>query len=137
MAKYTKDDIFQGLRSCLAQVLEIEENEINLKDSLVNDLGVDSLDFLDLVFRIETTFKIKLKRGEIEGLARDITGAEGFEINGVITPQGISALQQALPEVPQDRFKDNLRVAEIPTLFTVETFVKLVETKLEGDNHAS
>ncbi len=133
MTEMNHEKIINEVKGCLAQVLEIEGAEINIDDSLINDLGVDSLDFLDLIFRLESTFNIKLRRGEIEGMAREITGTDGFEQDGVITSAGLTALQQALPEVPQDRFREGVRVAEIPTLFTVGTFVRLVESKLGGN----
>jgi hypothetical protein len=49
----------------------------------------------------------------------------------VLTTHGLTRLREALPEVPADRFREDLTVREIPTLFTVETFVNLVVKLLE------
>lgn len=128
---FNHDEVIEKVKGCLAQVLDKDQSEIGVDDSLINDLGVDSLDFLDLIFRLESAFGIRLKRGEIEGTARELADKEGFEQDGVITPAGLTALQQALPEVPKERFIEGLKVNEIATLFTVRTFVRLVENNLE------
>ena len=49
-----------------------------------------------------------------------------FQQNGVVTEAGMARLREFLSEVPEDRFDPRLKVADIPRLFTAETFCKVV-----------
>ena len=119
-------DVYPKVREIVADVLVIDEDEVSLNSRLIADLGAESIDFLDLVFQLEKEFKIKIPRGQLEKNARgDLPEAE-FEKGGVLTSQGLVALQNYLSEIPADQFKANMKVNEIPMLFTVETFCKLV-----------
>ncbi len=120
------ESIYPKVKVILADVLAIDEDDIELNKSLIKDLDAESIDFLDLVFRLEREFKIKIPRGQIEKEARGTLSDAEFEQNGVITEAGIVALKQYLSEVPEERFKSGLKVSEIPTLFTVATLCQLV-----------
>ena len=98
---------------------------------------IESIDLLDLAFRLEREFKIKIPRGQIEKDARAGLSAEEFENRGQVTEQGLAALREYLAEVPEERFSPKLRVAEIPTLFTVETFCRVVARALDRKDAAS
>ncbi|MBN9230613.1 MAG: acyl carrier protein [Legionella sp. 40-6] len=119
-------DVYPKVREIIADVLVIDEDEILQNSRLIADLGAESIDFLDLVFQLEKEFKIKIPRGQLEKNARGTLAEEEFEKGGVITPQGLEALRSYLSEVPDDQFKSGMKVNEIPMLFTVETFCKLV-----------
>jgi acyl carrier protein len=119
-------DVYPKVREIVADVLVIEEDEISKNSRLIGDLGAESIDFLDLVFQLEKEFKIKIPRGQLEKNARGDLAENEFEKGGVLTPQGLGALQNYLSEIPADQFKANMKVNEIPMLFTVETFCKLV-----------
>jgi acyl carrier protein len=118
--------IYPKVADIVADVLAVDKSEITPESSLINDLGAESIDFLDLVFRLERAFNVKIPRGQIEKEARDNLSDEEFEQGGVISEKGIAALKKFLSEVPEQRFKANLKVMEIPTLFTVTTLCKLV-----------
>lgn len=119
-------DVYPKVREIIADVLVIDEDEILQNSRLIADLGAESIDFLDLVFQLEKEFKIKIPRGQLEKNARGTLAEEEFEKGGVITAQGLEALRNYLSEVPGDQFKSGMKVNEIPMLFTVETFCKLV-----------
>ncbi len=118
--------VYPKVREIIADVLVIDEDEVALNSRLIADLGAESIDFLDLVFQLEKEFKIKIPRGQLEKNARGNLAEEEFEKGGVLTAQGLTALQNYLSEVSADQFKANMKVNEIPMLFTVETFCKLV-----------
>ena len=85
-----------------------------------------------MVFQLEKEFAIKIPRGQLEKNARgDLSEAE-FEQNGALTEKGLVALKNYLSEVPSEYFKANIKTNEIPTLFTVKTFCKLVESALNA-----
>ena len=118
------------VRAIIGEALGADEEEVELKTRLIEELDAESLDFLDIVFRLERSFGIKIPQGEIEGSARGGLPDGEFEENGMITPKGLEALQQAMPEVDPIYFKDGLAVKDIPRLFTVETFYNIVLAKL-------
>lgn len=118
--------IYPRVKVIVADVLAIDESEVEPNGSLINDYGGESIDFLDLVYRLEREFKVKIPRGQIEKEARGALEDEAFAENGKLTEQGMVQLREYLAEVPAERFKDGMSVAAIPTLFTVETFCKLV-----------
>ena len=118
--------VFPEVRKIIADVLVIEEDEITQNSRLITDLGAESIDFLDLVFQLEKEFKIKIPRGQLEKNARGDLAEDEFEQGGVLTEKGLQALKSYLSEVPENQFKANMKVNEIPMLFTVETFCKLV-----------
>ncbi|MEM7697500.1 MAG: acyl carrier protein, partial [Verrucomicrobiota bacterium] len=92
----------------------------------INDLDAESIDFLDIVFRLEREFGVKIPRGKAVEEARGDLSEEEFEDGGVVTEAGVAALKSYMDEVPADRFPDPLKAAEIPKLFTTETFCKMV-----------
>ncbi len=120
------ENVYPKVREIIADVLVIDEEEVQLNRRLIADLGAESIDFLDLVFQLEKEFSIKIPRGQLEKNARGDLAEEEFEKGGVLTPAGMTALKNYLSEVPEDQFKANLKVNEIPMLFTVETFCKLI-----------
>ena len=125
-------EIFNKVRDIIVDVLVIDASEVQATSRLIADLGAESIDFLDLVFQLEKEFAIKIPRGQLEKNARgDLSEAE-FEQNGVLTEKGLQALKTYLSEVPQEYFKDNMKTNEIPTLFTIETFCKLVDAAIKA-----
>ena len=129
MADITQQDIdavFPKVAATVADALGCDEDDVKRDSSLINDLGAESIDFLDLVFRLEGAFKIKIPRGKIVEDSRGALSEAEFEQKGVVTERGLAQLRAFLAEVPADRFRTPLKVAEIPRLFTAETFCKLV-----------
>jgi acyl carrier protein len=125
------DSIYPKVREIVADVLAIEEAEIERDGSLIDDYGAESIDFLDLVYRLEREFKVKIPRGQIEEDVRAAMGNADFERDGRVTDEGLVQLRQYLSEVPEERFQPNMPVNLIPTLFTAETFCNVVLRALE------
>jgi acyl carrier protein len=134
-----RDEVFSVVRTCFAEALGLEQDEVTLDAYVIDDLGAESLDFLDIAFRLEEAFVIKIPRGDIQRQAEEeaAEGDEPFEVDGVLTELGLRKLRESLPEVPAEKFVQGLTVREIPMLFTVETFVnlviKLVQDKEQGE----
>jgi len=126
ITKAEVDVVYPTVAKTIADALGCDLEEVKPDASLINDLGAESIDFLDLVFRLERAFKVKIPRGKIVEDARgDLPEAE-FEHKGIVTEPGLATLRSFLSEVPADRIKQPLKVADIPRLFTPETFAKLV-----------
>lgn len=120
------ESVYLKVRTIIADVLVLDEAEVTLNSRLIGDLGAESIDFLDLVFQLEKEFEIKIPRGQLEKNARGELSEEEFEQNGTLTDKGMQALRLYLSEVPAEHFKANMKLNEIPGLFTVETFCKLI-----------
>ena len=113
------------VQDAFAEALGLEEDEVELDARLIEDLGAESLDFLDIVYRLERSFGIKIPRGGIEGSAQE--GMDGvYEVDGILTTEGIEALKKLMPEVPAGEFSEGMRVTEVPEVFRVATFYNLV-----------
>jgi len=125
------DEIFPKVKEAIQESLGIPGDKIHLKARIIDDLGSDSLDLLDILFALEEKFKIKIKRGQIEAMAREGISEEEFQTDGVISETGAQRLRQVLPEVDQSEIKAGMPLTRIPHLLTVETFCRLVATKLE------
>jgi acyl carrier protein len=131
------DTVYPKVREIIADVLAFEEDEIQRDGSLVEDYNAESIDFLDLVYQLEREFKIKIPRGMIEQEARRGLANEEFAEHGRLTDKGLEKLKGYLSEVPEDRFTPRMQVSLIPTLFTPETFCKIVVRELEGNEQAA
>ena len=128
------ESVYPKVREIIADVLVIDEESVSLHSRLITDLGAESIDFLDLVFQLEKEFAIKIPRGQLEKNARGDLTEEEFEKGGVLTPNGLTALKNYLSEVPADYFKPTMKINEIPMLFTVETFCKLIAAAVSAQN---
>ena len=118
--------VYPKVKSIIADVLVVDEDNIQLHNRLIVDLGAESIDFLDLVFQLEKEFAVKIPRGQLEKNAHGMLSEEEFAHNGVLTDAGMQALKTYLCEVPAEYFKPQMKLNEIPLLFTVETFCKLI-----------
>src|SRR3954467_8271372 len=118
--------IYPKVAATMADALGCDVEEVKPQASLIDDLNAESIDFLDVVFRLERAFKVKIPRGKILEEARgDLSEAE-FDQKGVVTDKALEQLKIFLSEVPAERFKSPLKVADIPRLFTTETFCKML-----------
>jgi len=125
----TKEEVmavYPTVAKILADALGCDVERVKLDASLIEDLDAESIDFLDLVFRLERAFKVKIPRGKIVEDARGELAESDFEQQGVLTDVGLKRLREFLSEVPAERFRSPMKAADIPRLFTPETFCKVV-----------
>jgi acyl carrier protein len=120
------DAVFPKVAQTIADALGCDLDQVTPKASLIEDLDAESIDFLDLVFRLEKGFGVKIPRGKIVEDARGSLPEAEFESRGVVTEAGLARLREFLDEVPADRIKTPLKAADVPRLFTAETFCKVV-----------
>jgi acyl carrier protein len=125
----TKEEIaavYPKVASIIADALGVDAQQVTLEVPLIEGLDAESIDFLDLVFRLERAFGVKIPRGKIVEDARGDLPESDFEQKGVVTEAGLARLREFLDEVPAERFRTPLKSADIPRLFTTETFCKVV-----------
>lgn len=124
------DEILTTVRASIAEVLGRDVDEIQPNASLMENLNAESLDFLDLLFRLESAFSIKIPRGGIQRATQgSLTEAE-FQENGVLTAAALDRLRILMPEIDPSKFQPGLTARQIPALFTPETFARLVAWRI-------
>jgi len=124
----SREDILTNVRETLVDALAVEPDEVTEDATLTGDLGAESIDFLDIVFRLEKSFDIKIPRGEL--FPDDLLNNPDFVSNGKFTPTGLEQIKKAMPHADFAGFEDDPDVNKMPDLFTVKTLVNYIETKL-------
>jgi len=123
-----KNEISKQVKDIISQALRVDEAKIHADSSLIRDLGAESIDFLDIVFRLEKVFKIKIPKGELfpEKLVTDAR----FVKAGQVTPEGMQELKTRMPSLNWDEFSKNPQVANLGNMFTVGMIVDYLSEKL-------
>ncbi len=126
----TRDEIYAKVRDVLVDALAVDEEEVRPEATLTGDLGAESIDFLDIVFKLEQAFGIKIAQGEL--FPENVQQNPEFVQNGKITPKGIVALKARLPHADFSKLEQDPQIGKVAEIFTVEALVRFVETKLAG-----
>ena len=124
----TKEDIFRKVRTALVDALAVEEEEVTEGATLVGDLGAESIDFLDIVFRLEKAFGIEIPRAEL--FPEDILTNSAYVQDGKVTANGIAELKKRMPFANLSKFESNPVVQEFGNLLSVSDMCRYVESKL-------
>jgi acyl carrier protein len=130
----TQEEIYTKVSATLIEALNVDEDEIKPTSTLQGDLGAESIDFLDIVFRLEREFGIKIPRGELfpESIFQ---GDPDFVQNGRVTEKGLAELKAKMPFADLRAFERNPEVSQISDLFTVELITRYIQGKLNGNNN--
>jgi acyl carrier protein len=123
------DEIYGKVARVLVDALNVDEDDLTPTATLLGDLGADSIDFLDIEFRLEHEFGIKIPRGELfpESV---FEGDPNFVRDGRVTEQGMRELRSRMPYADLSAFDQDRRLTEVPELFTVGLVARYVEWKL-------
>jgi acyl carrier protein len=122
-------EIHERVARVLVDVLNADEEHIKPESTLQGDLGAESIDFLDIVFRLEREFGIKIPNGELfpESIFQ---GDPEFVQNGQVTDQGLAELRSRMPYADLSRFEEDRRLSAVPDLFTVALLNRYIAWKL-------
>ena len=125
----SQEEIYRRVSARLVEALNVDEEEITPTATLQGDLGAESIDFLDIVFRLEREFGIKIPRGELfpESIFQ---GDREFVRDGRVTAKGLAELRARLPFADLSRFEQHPQVSAIGDLFTVGMITRYIQTKL-------
>ena len=127
----SQDEIFDKVRQTLTDALGVDDDEVTSKATLMGDLGAESIDFLDIVFRLEKAFGIKIPREELFP-AENLLGNAEYIDNGKLSAVGLAELKKQMPHVDFTEFENDPDLNRIPDLFRVESIVKFVQAKLNA-----
>jgi acyl carrier protein len=125
----TQDEIYTKVSATLVEALNVDEDEVTPTSTLQGDLGAESIDFLDIVFRLEREFGIKIPRGELfpESIFQ---GDAEFVQNGKVTPKGLAELREKMPFADLSKFEANPEFSTLGDLFTVDLIARYIQGKL-------
>ncbi len=124
----SSEEVFEKVQAALMDALGVESDEVTPEATMVGDLGAESIDFLDIVFKLEKSFGINIPREEL--FPDDILTNAEYVKDGKVTEQGIAELKARLPWADLTRFEANPRVQDFGNLLTVNDLCRYVERKL-------
>ncbi|MFO7905926.1 MAG: acyl carrier protein [Planctomycetota bacterium] len=124
----TKEEVFEKVQVALVDALGVDDDEVTPEATMVGDLGAESIDFLDIVFRLEKAFDIEIPRSEL--FPEDVLTNTDFVQDGRVTPAGIEKLKERMPFVDMSRFEENPAVQEFSNLLTVNDLCRYIESKV-------
>lgn len=128
-----KEEIFGVVKEGLVEVLGVDEDSITMDSSLYDDLGAESLDLIDLFFRIEKEINVRITMGEIQKVLQgDIPEEEFFDENGIVTPVALVHLQKLIPDRNLPEIAEELDQVKIFSLFTVRHLIDMIADKAKA-----
>ncbi len=128
MATATKEEIFSKVQEALVDALGVEDDEVKPQATLQGDLDAESIDFLDIVFRLEKAFDIKIERGEL--FPEDILTSTEYVEDGKVNSAGITKLKERMPFADLTKFERDPVVQKLGQQLTVQDMCNFVEHKL-------
>jgi acyl carrier protein len=127
----SRDEIFSQVQEVLVDALGVDDDEVTNDATLMGDLGAESIDFLDIVFRLEKAFGIKIPREELFP-AENLMNNSEFVENGKLTEKGMTELKNSMPHTDLSSFEKDPDINKLGDLFTVNSVVNFVEMKLNA-----
>jgi len=127
----SREEIFSGVRETLIEALGVDEDEVVGEATLTGDLGAESIDFLDVVFRLEKGFNIKVPRGEL--FPENILNNPEFVNGKMLTSAGLAELRERMPHADLTDFENDPKVDDLADLFTVDAIVRYVQRKVGAE----
>ena len=125
----SKEEIFNGVKEALIDALAVDDEDVTPDATLVGDLGAESIDILDIIYRLEKNFGIKIDQAEL--IPSDLINSREFkQDDGKLTPAGVAELRKRLPYANLDAFEKNPLVQNIATVLTVNDMCFLIESKI-------
>jgi len=125
----TQEDITGKVQEALIEALGVDDDEATPEATLIDDLGAESIDFLDIIFRLEKAFDIKIVREELFP-GDDVISNADFIVDGKVTQAGIDEMKKRLPHLDLSDFESDPDVNKIPDLFTVKMIINFIDSKI-------
>lgn len=124
----SEQDIFEKVQTVLEDALGVDTDEVKAESRLGPDLGAESIDYLDISFRLEKAFSIKISEGEMfdQSVLTNSTFVDGVKV----TPAGLAELKKKMPHADFAAFEADPQIKNMPNLFTVAMVCKFVKAKL-------
>lgn len=124
----SEDEVFGKVKDALVDALGVDDDEVTADATMVGDLGAESIDFLDIVFKLEKSFEIQIPRDEL--FPDDILTNAEYVQDGKVTRTGIEQLKKRMPFADLSKFESNPMVQDFGNLLTVSDLCRYVTTKI-------
>ena len=124
----SREEIFDKVKQTLVDALSVDEDEVTETATLIDDLGAESIDFLDIVFRLEKAFGIKIPQEEL--MPREIFSNAQYVTDKKLNAAALSELRKAMPHADLAQFEKDPQIDKVSTLFTVGMIVRFVQSKV-------
>ena len=121
-------ELFTKVQQTLAGALGVEESEITPEASLKRDLGAESIDFIDIVFRLEKAFDLKIPAGDL--FPSHLLNDERFVKEGMVTAEGLTELRTTLPYLELEEFTKDPQITKLADCFTVKMLLRYLSDHL-------
>ena len=125
----SNEEVFEKVRTALVDALGVDDDEVQPESTIIGDLGAESIDFLDIVFRLEKSFGIEIPRSELT--PEDVLTNPTYVQDGKVTPEGIAEIKRRMPFADLSKFEANPVVTEFGNLLTVNDLCRFVESKVK------
>ncbi len=123
----SNEEVFEQVKEALTDALGVDDDEVTPQATLVGDLGAESIDFLDIVFKLEKSFNITIPREEL--FPDDILATSTYIENGKLNAEGLAKLKQRMPFADLTKFEQDPRIQDFGNMLTVQDLVNYVVTK--------
>lgn len=123
-----REQIVEEVKEVLIDALGLDDDEVTAEATLMGDLGAESIDFLDIVFRLEKSFDVKIPREELFPTDGLMNNAE-YVADGKMTEAGLAVLKEKMPHADLTEFEGNPDINKLQDLFTVDTIVNFIQLK--------
>jgi acyl carrier protein len=128
----TNDEIYSAVESAVAEALGLDEDEVTPDATLLDELGAESIDLLDILFRLERTLGVKIQASDLaEHVQGGIPDEEFGDENEIITPKGMEQLKRVMPQLQDKDLDGKLEADKVMSYFTVQNLVDLVAARAE------
>jgi len=124
----TKEEVAEKVTTALMDALSVDEEDVTPEATMVGDLGAESIDFLDIVFRLEKSFGIEIPRAEL--FPEDILTNATYVKDGKVTESGVAELKKRMPFADLSKFEKNPLVQDFGNLLTVSDLCRYIESKV-------
>ncbi|HTV46970.1 MAG TPA: phosphopantetheine-binding protein [Phycisphaerae bacterium] len=126
----TQEEVFNKVREVLTNALAVDSDEVKPEARLNQDLGAESIDYLDIQFQLEKAFNIKISQGEL--WPESLFSNPEYVSSGKLTPKGLDELRRRMPFADLTEFEKDPDVNKFRDVFTVNTLVNFVLRKING-----
>lgn len=126
----SRDEILEQVTEVLVDALGVDDDEVTLQATLMGDLGAESIDFLDVVFRLEKAFDIKIAREELFPADALMNDADLIGDDQKLTDKGMALLKEKMAHTDLTEFEKNPDINKLGDLFTVGSIVNFVESRV-------
>ena len=129
-------DIFSAVQTAVTDALGVDEDEVTPEATLLDDLGAESIDLLDILFRLERKMGVKIQAADLAAYVQGgIPDDEFGDANGIITAKGLAQLKKALPQIDEGALAGNLRAEKVMSLFTVQNLADMVAARVANKDN--